>query len=184
MRLPQDDTTPSDALQRMWPVGSIFLSAVATDPAVLMGFGVWAAIGSGRVLVGQDTNQTEFDVLGETGGAKTVTLTANEMPAHTHVQDPHTHTQNAHTHVQDPHSHVENINTAITGGAVGFPAVADTSTSGSQATGLSTAATTATNQNATAVNQNSTATNQSTGGGAAHANLPPYLVVKMWQRTA
>lgn len=38
----------------------------------------------GRVLVGQDVAQTEFDVLGEVGGAKTHTLTIAEMPAHSH----------------------------------------------------------------------------------------------------
>lgn len=39
----------------------------------------------GRVGVGRDSGQTEFDTLGETGGAKTHTLTTGEMPAHTHV---------------------------------------------------------------------------------------------------
>ena len=38
----------------------------------------------GRVGVGRDAAQAEFDVLGETGGAKTVTLTTNEMPNHSH----------------------------------------------------------------------------------------------------
>ncbi|HZX01253.1 MAG TPA: tail fiber protein, partial [Candidatus Paceibacterota bacterium] len=38
----------------------------------------------GRVAVGLDAVQTEFDALGETGGEKTHTLTTNEMPAHTH----------------------------------------------------------------------------------------------------
>ncbi len=37
----------------------------------------------GRVPVGKSAD-TEFDVLGETGGAKTHTLTEAEMPAHTH----------------------------------------------------------------------------------------------------
>ena len=54
-----------------WPVGSIFFSAVSTNPATLLGFGTWSAIGAGRVLVGQDTGDTDFDTLGETGGAKT-----------------------------------------------------------------------------------------------------------------
>lgn len=38
----------------------------------------------GRVAVGRDASQTEFDVLGEAGGAKTHTLTTAEMPSHTH----------------------------------------------------------------------------------------------------
>lgn len=38
----------------------------------------------GKVPVGYDSSQTEFDTVGEAGGAKTVTLTANEIPAHTH----------------------------------------------------------------------------------------------------
>jgi len=39
----------------------------------------------GKVPVGLDSSQTEFDTLGETGGAKTVTLTEAQMPGHTHA---------------------------------------------------------------------------------------------------
>lgn len=38
----------------------------------------------GRVPVGYDSGQTEFDALGETGGEKEHTLTEAEMPSHTH----------------------------------------------------------------------------------------------------
>jgi microcystin-dependent protein len=38
----------------------------------------------GRIAVGLDSSQTEFDALGETGGAKTHTLTTDEIPGHTH----------------------------------------------------------------------------------------------------
>lgn len=67
-----------------FPVGSIFISVVATNPATTLGYGTWTAFGAGRTLVGFDSGQTEFDTVEETGGAKTHTLTIAEMPAHTH----------------------------------------------------------------------------------------------------
>lgn len=68
----------------VYPVGSIYLSVVETNPATVFGVGTWVAWGSGRVPVGFDSGQTEFDTVEETGGAKTHTLTVDEMPAHTH----------------------------------------------------------------------------------------------------
>lgn len=38
----------------------------------------------GRTIVGIDLTQDEFDTIGETGGAKTVTLDTTMIPAHTH----------------------------------------------------------------------------------------------------
>jgi microcystin-dependent protein len=38
----------------------------------------------GRVAVGEDSAQSEFNSLGESGGAKTHTLTTAEMPSHDH----------------------------------------------------------------------------------------------------
>lgn len=40
---------------------------------------------AGRVPVGRDAGQTEFDTMGEVGGAKTHPLTSDEMPAHAHT---------------------------------------------------------------------------------------------------
>jgi len=54
----------------LWPVGSIFISVVATNPTILLGFGTWVAFGTGRFLVGIDTSDADFDVVKETGGAK------------------------------------------------------------------------------------------------------------------
>lgn len=72
------------ALQAVYPVGSIYHNGnVSTNPATLLGFGTWVQI-SGRVLVGLDSGQTEFDTLLETGGAKTHQLTVAEMPSHRH----------------------------------------------------------------------------------------------------
>ena len=67
-----------------WPVGSVFISVVATNPNTLLGGGTWVAFGAGRVLVGIDAGQTEFDTVEEVGGAKTHTLTTAEMPSHAH----------------------------------------------------------------------------------------------------
>lgn len=72
-------------LQAIYPVGSVYINAtVETSPATLLGFGTWARVGAGRVMVDSDIGDPDFDVLGETGGAKTHTLTEAEMPAHTH----------------------------------------------------------------------------------------------------
>lgn len=62
-----------------YPVGIVITLGVSTNPNTLLGFGTWTAI-AGRVIVGIDAGQTEFDTLNETGGAKTHTLTTNELP--------------------------------------------------------------------------------------------------------
>ena len=73
----------------VYPVGSIYttVGSSATTPTqvnTLLGVGTWVAFGAGKVPVGIDASQTEFDASEETGGAKTHTLTTAELPAHTH----------------------------------------------------------------------------------------------------
>ena len=160
--------TIGNILALAYPVGSIYIAVVSTNPATLLGFGTWSAFGTGRTLVGIDTGDTDFDVVEETGGAKTVTLTSAEMPSHTHVQDAHTHVQDAHAHNQQRHG-------TTTGGLTGITTAPDTSSSNPTSMGPNTASTTTTNQNATATNQN-------TGGGGAHNNLAPFIVCYFWKR--
>ena len=76
-------TLTAALLGRVYPVGSIFMSTVNTNPGTYLG-GTWVAWGTGRVPVGVDTGQTEFNTVEKTGGAKTHTLSIAEMPAHTH----------------------------------------------------------------------------------------------------
>ena len=152
-----------------FPVGSVFIAVVATNPATLLGYGTWSAFGAGRVLVGLDAADPDFDLVEEIGGAKTHTLSTAEIPAHTHVQDAHTHTQNAHFHGLSRYP-------TATGASSGFSA--DTSMSGTLT------AVTQPTDSATATNQNATATNQNAGGGGSHNNVQPYIVVYMWKRTA
>ncbi len=67
-----------------FPVGSVFISVVSTDPATLLGYGTWSAFAAGKMLVGIDSGDSDFDTVEETGGAKTHTLTTDELPAHSH----------------------------------------------------------------------------------------------------
>lgn len=68
----------------VFPIGSIYMSVVSTNPSSFFG-GTWVAFGAGRTVVGIDAGQTEFDTVEETGGEKTHTLTTTEMPSHSHV---------------------------------------------------------------------------------------------------
>lgn len=64
----------------------------------------------GRVIVGRDAAQTEFDTLGETGGAKTLTIASGNLPVHTHGLNGHNHGggtngTDAHSHTVGSHNH-------------------------------------------------------------------------------
>lgn len=69
------------------PVGSVFITDQAGNPGATYG-GTWVAYGAGRVPVGIDATQTEFDTVNETGGFKTHTLTEAQMPIHAHAGAP------------------------------------------------------------------------------------------------
>jgi hypothetical protein len=56
------------------PVGAIHVSVDPTNPATTLGYGTWAAFGTGRVIVGVDVGDTDFDTVMETGGSKTATI--------------------------------------------------------------------------------------------------------------
>jgi microcystin-dependent protein len=146
-----------------FPIGSVFIAVVSTNPVTLLGYGTWSAFAAGRVLVGIDAGQTEFDTVEETGGAKTHTLVVGEIPAHNHSVTDGTH------------RHAERLGgdlPAYTGSGGASDNIATSSTGNNlvdrQYTDYASSAITI----------------QNTGGGAAHNNLQPYIVVYMWKRTA
>ena len=153
-----------------WPIGSIYISTVSTNPNTLIGFGTWVAFGAGRTLVGIDAVQTEFDTVEETGGAKTHTLTTAEMPSHNHVQNAHAHgvTDPGHSHTQRMQQ--KSLTPAFAENGFNDVSVFNGANTASATTGITLGSTTPTNQN--------------TGGGGAHTNLQPYVVTYMWKRTA
>lgn len=74
----------AEVYESMYPIGSQYVNFTdSTNPATLLGFGTWQAV-AGRVVVGYDSTQTEFNAAEKTGGAKTHTLTVAEMPPHNH----------------------------------------------------------------------------------------------------
>lgn len=148
------------ALLASYPVGSIFFHTVNTNPSTFLG-GTWVAWGSGRVPVGVDAAQTEFDTVEETGGAKTHTLTVGEMPSHNHGGA--TGGQSAtHTHTLENH--------------VGGPAGGGWNWAGDGSTLTGPQSGAASNDHTHAISAQ--------GGGGAHNNLQPYITCYMFKRTA
>jgi len=75
----KDDTQSvmDSFVDQMYPVGTVYMNAlVQTDPNVLFNHGTWARI-TGRFLYAAATTDTLLDV----GGASTVTLTQENLPA-------------------------------------------------------------------------------------------------------
>lgn len=72
-------------LDRTYPVGSIYLSVNNTNPTNFFG-GTWVAWGAGRVPVGFNSGDGNFNSSEKTGGSKTINIS-------------HSHTVNGHNHV-------------------------------------------------------------------------------------
>lgn len=75
---------PLSFFNLVYPVGSIYMSVNPINPSELFPLTAWAEWGKGRVPVGVDTSQTEFNKAEKTGGSKAVTLTVDQIPSHTH----------------------------------------------------------------------------------------------------
>ena len=165
----------------MYPVGSLYYNATnATNPATLLGFGTWSAYAQGRVPVGLDSSQTEFDTIGETGGDK-------NLQAHTHTRG----TMN----ITSGTPGIRNGWTDSSGGGTmmysqssgafytdrpsgdGYWWANPTSSGGA---GVNTQYHTRLNFDAS---RNWTGETSTAGTGAAQ-NLQPYIVVYIWIRTA
>lgn len=153
----------------MYPVGSIYLSVKNTNPSAFFG-GTWVAWGVGRVPVGINTADGNFNTVEKTGGASTVALTAAQMPSHTHGVGTLT-TANA-----GGHSHTVPFTKAAWGVNSGNKVLVDSKDYD--------AITNKTTNSAAAHKHTVSGATAAAGSGSAHCNLQPYIVCYMWKRTA
>ena len=151
------------ALQAVYPIGSIYTSTTATNPATTFGFGSWEAFGAGKVLIGQDTGNSAFDTLEETGGSSTSGSTEISLTT-------------GSTSLSVPRD-----GWGTSGGAPG------SITSGRLVVGSSQGEISESLESIRAAGIDRSLgghTHSVSGGAHTHTVQPPYIVVKMWKRTA
>ena len=177
------------AMQAMMPVGFVVTLGIATNPATLYGFGTWAAI-SGKVVVGLGTG---FGTLNATGGAATVALAEENLPAHTHTTPEQTITSTAnggHSHSYRDRYYAETASTLASATHKETMPTNYNSKLGSNGTDTnntaflfidSTTGATTSHTHQTTIPSGATG---ATGSGTAHENMPPYIVKYVWERTA
>jgi hypothetical protein len=118
-----------------WPIGSIRIGTDNVNPGTYLG-GTWVIFGAGRVLVGIDSSDADFDTVEETIGEKEHILTYQEIP-----------------------DVLLNKALGVESGEPGYFPIPQTSGYGPTQIGID-------------------------GGGLAHNNIQPSIVVRMWKRTA
>lgn len=167
----------------VYPVGSIYTSVNSTNPETLFG-GTWERI-TGRFLLAatdngaQGGNSNASIAPGYTGGEAEHTLTAAEsgVPAHGHgFTDPTYKTSGSDgTHRHQTHYN----NTAASGTA---RAHSSNASGYSQSYFMDTGG--GHGHTITKNTSGSVSNNTAAAASAAHNNMPPYLAVYVWKRTA
>ena len=145
-------------IDAIYPVGSIYMSVTENaDPEALFPGTYWERI-AGKFLLASSEG---LYAVGTEGGEASVTLTASQMPSHTHGGS--IGSGGEHSHSFSGNQSGGSSQTAEGKGASDSHYTFYTSTDGghSHSLGISEA-----------------------GGGGSHNNMPPYLVVHMWKRIA
>ena len=186
-------------LNRIYPVGSIYMSVNNANPGTLFG-GTWERI-QGKFLLGASSGHTA----GSTGGAESVTLTQAQLPAHTHSVQAHTHSVPNHTHTVPAHTHTATCSSAgvhhheirrtmnAASGSARYAlegatnVVKPTLDAGAHTHTITVNSKAAFSTNSTGsctTGSGGSGNTGSTGSGSAVGIMPPFLTVYMWKRTA
>lgn len=156
-------TNYSNIINKIYPVGSIYMSVSSTNPSTLFG-GTWAAWGSGRVPVGINTSDSDFNTVEKTGGNKT-----------------HTHTVGAHSHSLDGSNAYAQVN--YTGARAYLKG--RTRSSWTPTDGLSGMSTYSQKPSMTwGADVYGQTQNSSSFNSGSSSSLQPYITCYMWKRTA
>ena len=97
----QGGVTLQQVIDALYPVGHIEVTTDSANPGTRLPGTTWELFGAGKTLVGVDGEDSDFNAVGKTGGAKEVdlshfhatrdaTLTVEQLPSHGHVMD-HSH---------------------------------------------------------------------------------------------
>ena len=169
----------NEAINNNWltiyPIGSIYMSVNNVDPSLVFG-GTWQQIKDKFLLASGDIYDS-----GETGGSATNTLETSQLPSHTHSYTKATSVGDHQLTIAEMPNH-DHIITNYEGKAVA---------SGSGTTVAQVALTPITTTLATGGDgvhnhplNTGTDNTGSAGSAAAINNMPPYLAVNVWVRTA
>ena len=162
----------SASLDKIYPVGSIYMNVSEVDPGSLFG-GTWERLVSGKMLI----NEGDGFTAGATGGSKEHTLTVDEMPSH------------GHNVTVDKKSLVGTVNDKSNTSAMPFKGEFQVSGIISKISANSNYVNFYSSKNTAYglkidASHDHTASADETGGGQAFSTISPYLVVYMWKRTA
>lgn len=169
-------------------VGDIIMTTVAANPSSVYG-GTWVAWGAGRVPVGYNSSDSDFNAVEKTGGSKT------QNYAHSHTVNSHSHLVPEHTHSMPNHKHVspfgydesdyfatDSWGTVVQSGS-GYSFQTNTSEKVSQFRMAYTKEAGAGNTGSTSVTSQSSSpgTNSQLGSKSV---VQPYITCYFWKRTA
>lgn len=173
----------TNTLDLVYPVGSIYISTVADNPNpdnradAIFPNTTWVAFGQGQVLVGVNSSDTDFNISEKTGGEKTHTLTDTEMPKHQHTIPSMT------TKGTTVKARYANTNTTLYDGTQGYLSISYNGYNGAANSGGSLAYISGSSHTHT-IDSGYVTGFTPTNDASAHNNMPPYITVYMWKRTA